>query len=57
MGSIVASVREWVATFQGRNPLLQGMPLQMALNHHFMKQDSSSQKCVCVFRWLDDHIM
>ena len=29
----------------------------MALNHHFMKQDSSSQKCMCVFHLLaSDHM-
>ena len=42
--SLVSSIRAWVRSFQLGHQHLFGVPLEMALNHHFMKQDM----CVCV---------
>ena len=48
LNSILISIQTWVSNFQSRNPNLANTPLQMALNAHFMRQDSNSQKCVYV---------
>ena len=42
--SLVSSIRAWVRSFQLGHQHLFGVPLEMALNHHFMKEDM----CVCV---------
>lgn len=48
LNSILIAIQAWVSSFQSRNPNLANMPLQMALNAHFMREDGNSQKCVYV---------